>query len=108
MMDGMNINDILAKAKELQQGLAEKQKEAGKQTVNVSVGGGMVNLVMNGKMELISINIDPEIVDPNDVETLEDLVRSAINEGIRQSKDILSDEMSKLTGGIKIPGFDTT
>ena len=102
----MNMDDLLSKAKELQNNLVEKQNEAAKQTVEVTVGGGMVTVVMNGKMELLSIKIDPEVVEPNDIETLEDLVRSAVNEGIRKARDLMSSEINKLTGGLKIPGMN--
>ena len=106
MFDKLNMEDLLSKAKELQDNLVEKQNEAAKQTIEVSVGGGMVNVVMNGKMELLSIKIDAEVVDKNDVETLEDLIRSAVNEGIRKARDIMSSELSKLTGGMNIPGMN--
>lgn len=107
MFDKLNMDDILSKAKELQENLAEKQSEAAKQTVEVTVGGGMVSVLMNGKMDLLSIKIDPEVIDKNDPETLEDLVRSAVNEGIRKSRDLMSSEISKLTGGFKIPGLNS-
>ncbi len=107
MFDKMNMEEILSKAKELQENLIQKQNEAAKQIIEASVGGGMVNVKMNGKMEVLSINIDKEVVDPKDVETLEDLVRSAVNEAIRQAREVMGGELSKLTGGLNIPGINS-
>ncbi len=88
MIDGLNMNDLLQKAKEMQENFSKKKEEAAKKTIDVEVAAGMVKLTMNGNMDLLAISIDPEIVDKEDVSTLEDLVRSAVNEGIRQAREL--------------------
>ncbi|GAI69564.1 unnamed protein product, partial [marine sediment metagenome] len=70
-----------------------------------AAGGGMVTVVSNGKQEIISIKIDPEVVDANDIEMLEDLILAAVNDALYQAKQMVTEEMTKLTGGIKIPGM---
>ncbi len=102
MMDGLNMKDLLKKAKEMQDNLAQKKMDAAKKTVDVSVGGGMVKLVMNGNFEAISIKIDPEIVDKDDVEILEDLIRAAVNESVKQAKDLVSGELSQTLQGLNL------
>ena len=105
-MKGMpNMGNMLKKAQELQQKMAKLQEELGEKTVEASSGGGMVAVVANGKQEIVSIKIDPEVVDANDVEMLEDLVLAAINDALYQAKQMVSEEMSQLTGGVKIPGI---
>jgi len=88
MIDGLNMNDLLEKAKEMQENFSKKKEEAAQKMIDVEVAAGMVKLTMNGNMDLLSINIDPEIVDKDDISTLEDLVRSAVNEGIRQAREL--------------------
>ena len=105
-MKGMpNMGNMLKKAQELQEKMAKLQEELGEKTVEASSGGGMVAVVANGKQEIVSIKIDPEVVDANDVEMLEDLVLAAINDALSQAKQMMSEEMSQLTGGVKIPGI---
>ena len=105
-MKGMpNMGNLLKKAQELQEKMAEMQEELGDKTVEASSGGGMVTVVANGKQEIVSIKIDPEVVDVNDVEMLQDLVLAAINDALYQAKQMVSEEMSQLTGGVKIPGI---
>ena len=105
-MKGMpNMGNLLKKAQELQEKMAKLQEELGEKTVEASSGGGMVSVVANGKQEIVSIKIDPEVVDANDVEMLEDLVLAAINDALYQAKQLVSEEMSQLTGGVKIPGI---
>ena len=105
-MKGMpNMGNLLKKAQELQEKMAKLQEELGEKTVEASSGGGMVAVVANGKQEIVSIKIDPEVVDANDVEMLEDLVLAAINDALYQAKQMMSEEMSQLTGGVKIPGI---
>jgi len=101
----MNINQIMKQAKKLQAKMAEMQEELAKKTVESSVGGGMVKVVANGRQEILSIKIDPEVVNPEDIEMLEDLILSAVNDALRRSQQMVSEEMSKLTGGLKIPGL---
>jgi DNA-binding YbaB/EbfC family protein len=81
------------------------QAELDQREIEASAGGGAVTVKVSGKQELISIKISPEAVDPDDVEMLEDLVVAAVNEGIRQSQEMVSTEMSKITGGLNIPGL---
>ena len=100
-----NMGNMLKKAQELQQKMAKLQEELGEKTVEASSGGGMVAVVANGKQEIVSIKIDPEVVDAHDVEMLEDLVLAAINDALYQAKQLMSEEMSQLTGGVKIPGI---
>ena len=105
-MKGMpDMGNLLKKAQELQQKMAKLQEELGEKTVEASSGGGMVAVVANGKQEIVSIKIDPEVVDAKDVEMLEDLVLAAINDALYQAKQMVSEEMSQLTGGVKIPGI---
>lgn len=101
MLKGLDMKELIEKAKEMQKTIAQKKEEAATKTVDVNVGGGMVQIIMNGNLEALSVKIDPEIVDKNDVETLEDLVRAAVNEAVRQSKELISSGLSDL-----IPGFD--
>jgi len=103
MIDGLDMKTLLDKAREMQKTLSKKKEEAATKTVEVSVGGGMVTIIMNGNLETLSIKIDPEIVDKNDVETLEDLVRAASNEAVRQAKQLVSTGLSDLMGDMKIP-----
>jgi DNA-binding YbaB/EbfC family protein len=100
-----NMGNLLKKAQELQEKMAKLQEELGEKTVEASAGGGMVTVVANGKQEIISIKIDPEVVDSDDVEMLEDLVLAAVNDALYQARQMISEEMSQLTGGVKIPGI---
>jgi DNA-binding YbaB/EbfC family protein len=100
-----NMGNLMKKAQQLQEKMAKLQEELGEKTVETSSGGGMVTVVANGKQEIISIKIDPEVVDTDDVEMLEDLVLAAVNDALYQAKQMVSEEMTKLTGGVKIPGI---
>ena len=105
-MKGMpNMGNLLKKAQQLQEKMAKLQEELGEKTVETSSGGGMVTVLANGKQEIISIKIDPEVVDTDDIEMLEDLVLAAVNDALYQAKQMVSEEMTKLTGGVKIPGM---
>ena len=99
------FGNIMKQAKVMQERLGKIQEELANKTVDASSGGGMITTVVNGKQELISIKIDPEVVDPNDVEMLQDLIVAAVNEGIKRSQEMMAEEMSKVTGGINIPGL---
>jgi len=100
-----DMGNLLKKAQELQEKMAKLQEELGEKTVEASAGGGMVTVVANGKQEIVSVKIDPEVVDPDDVEMLEDLVLAAVNDALSQAKQMVSEEMTQLTGGVKIPGI---
>jgi len=102
-----NFMDMIRQAQELGETLKGKQAELATRTVDVSVGGDMVRMTFNGKSEALSVQIDPEVVDRNDVRMLEDLVLSAVNEGVKKSQDMMQEEMSKLAGGLNIPGVTT-
>jgi hypothetical protein len=93
------MQKMQAKMEEIQKGLEEKQVEG-------SVGGGMVKVIVNGKQEILSVKIEKEVVNPNDVEMLEDLIVAAINQAREKAQELQAEEMSKLTGGIKIPGLN--
>ncbi len=103
MLKGLDMNELMKKAKELQKTMADKKKEAVKKTVDVSVGGGMIHMQMNGNLEALSVKIDPEIVDRDEIEILEDLFRAACNEAIRQAKQIAASELTDVLGGMNFP-----
>ncbi len=91
--------------RDLQNKMMQIQEELGTQTVEVSVGGGAITAVMTGQQVLQSVKIDPSAVDPEDVETLEDLVVAAVNESIAKSQELAAQKMGALTGGMKLPGM---
>jgi DNA-binding YbaB/EbfC family protein len=101
----MDMSEIMRKAQDFQQKMSQMQNELAGRTVTASVGGGMVSVIINGKIELLSIQIDKEIINPEDQAMLQDLVVSAVNEGIKKAQDLAQSEMRKLTGGINIPGL---
>lgn len=102
---GGNMNNILKQAQKMQQQMEEMQKEMENKNFSASVGGGAVEAVVNGKKQFIDIKIKPEVIDPDDVEMLQDLVMSACNEALKKAEAETSDEMKKLTGGMNIPGM---
>lgn len=99
------MGGLMKQAQEMQAKLAKIQEELAKKTVEATSGGGMVRVTVNGQFMLSSIKVDPAVIDPEEVEMLEDLVRAAVNEGLRRAREMASEEMSKLTGGFKIPGI---
>jgi DNA-binding YbaB/EbfC family protein len=99
------MGGLMKQAQEMQAKLAKIQEELAKKTVEATSGGGMVRVTVNGQFVLTSIKVDPSVIDPEEVEMLEDLVRAAVNEGLRRAREMASEEMSKLTGGFKIPGL---
>ena len=100
-----NMMSMMKQAQKLQAKMMEMQAELGNRTVSAQAGGGMVEAVVNGKQELLSLRIDPEVVAPDDVEMLQDLITAAINEALNRSREMMAAEMSKLTGGMQIPGM---
>ncbi len=104
MMPG-NMNQILKQAQKMQENMQKMQAELEEKEVESSVGGGAVTVKVNGKKEIVNISIKPEVVDPDDIEMLEDLVLSAVNEALRSVDELQSSQMSKLTGGMNIPGL---
>ena len=99
------MGNMLKQAQKLQSKIFTLQEELAEKTVETTVGGGMVKVVANGKQQLLSIKIEPEVVDPDDVQMLEDLVVAAVNDVLKKAQDMVSEEMTKLTGGFKIPGL---
>lgn len=100
-----NMNNMIKQAQKMQQDMLRAQQELEGKTVEASVGGGAVKVVVSGKKELTEIKIDPSVVQSDDVEMLEDLVMAAVNEGMRKAEEMASSEMGKLTGGLNIPGL---
>ena len=100
-----NMNQMVRQAQKLQKKMVKAQEELAKKTVEASSGGGMVKAVANGKQEIISIEIEKEVVDPEDLEMLQDLVVAAVNEALTRSKAMMEEEMGKITGGLKMPGL---
>ena len=99
------MGNIMKQAQQMQQKMLKMQEEMAERTVEASVGGGMVTVVANGRSEIISVKIEPQAVDPNDIEMLEDLVLAGVNEALRKAQEMMANEMTKLTGGMKIPGL---
>ncbi len=96
---------IMRQAQELQAKLAKAQEELSKTTLEASSGGGAVKVTINGQQEIQSIKISPEVIDPNDVELLEDLVLTAVSEALAKSQELAAERLGGLTGGLKIPGL---
>ena len=97
--------EMLKRVQQLQEDMANTQAELESKEYDVCSGGGMVNIRINGKKEILSVKIDPTVVTPDDVEMLEDLLAAAVNEAIRLVEDTNEQEMSKLTGGLNLPGL---
>ncbi len=100
-----NLSGLMKQAQKLQAKMAEMQEEVGNRTVTAQAGGGMVEAVANGRLELVSLRIDPEVANPEDVEMLQDLILAAVNEALNRAREMMSQEMAKLTGGMQIPGL---
>ena len=105
MGGGQNMNAMLRQAQKMQEDMAALQEDLDSREYDISAGGGMVKLKINGKKEVLSIDISPDIVDPDDVETLADVITAAVNEGIKRVEDTNSAEMAKITGGLGRPGL---
>ncbi len=99
-MGGMNMQSLMKQAQKMQKKMEEAQEALAEKTVETTSGGGAVKIVITGKKVIKSIKIDPEVVDPDDVEMLEDLILSSVNEAIRQADEMANNEMSKITGGV--------
>ena len=99
------FGNIMKEAQKLQQQMAELQEQVGQKKVEATAGGGMVTVQVNGKQEILSIKIDPEVINRDDAQMLEDLVLAACNEALRKSRELVQQELGKLTGGLKIPGL---
>jgi hypothetical protein len=99
-----DLGNIMKQAQQLQERLSQVQETVARRTVEASAGGGMVRVVVNGKHELLSVTLDPAVL-REDVELVQDLVLAAVNEGIRNAQKMVAEEMTKATGGLKIPGL---
>ncbi len=102
-MKGMG--NMMKQAQQLQSKMLKMQEELAGRTVETSAGGGMVKVVANGRQQVVSIAIDREVVDPEDIDMLQDLVLAAVNDALAKSQEMVSAEMGKLTGGLNIPGL---
>lgn len=98
-----NLGDLMKKAQQMKANLDKVQAELAEKEVEASAGGGMVTATVTGNQELISLKIAPEAVDHDDLEMLEDLVRAAVNEAVKKSREMMSEEMAKITGGLPLP-----
>ena len=102
-MKGMG--NMMKQAQQLQSKMLKMQEELAERTVETSAGGGMINVVANGRHQVVSITIDKEVVDPEDVDMLQDLVLAAVNDALSKAQEMVAGEMGKLTGGMNIPGL---
>jgi DNA-binding YbaB/EbfC family protein len=105
IMSKKMLGDLMRQAQKLQEEMMKAQEEAKKKTVEATSGGGMVAVVASGAGELVSIRIEKDVVNPEDVEMLQDLILAAANEALRRAHDVVNEDMSKLTGGLQIPGM---
>jgi nucleoid-associated protein EbfC len=99
------LGNIFKQAQEMHSRIAQLQEEMAAKTVEASSGGGMVTVSINGKQEVLSVRIDPEVVNKEEVDILQDLIAAAVNEAIRKSQEMMTEEMKKITGGLNIPGL---
>lgn len=104
-MAGMNMQEMMKQARKMQEQLAQAQESMKDVTIDASAGGGMVKATVNGDFELVSIRIDPDALDPEDVDLLQDMIAAAVNEAIRGVSEVASKQMSSITGGLNIPGM---
>ena len=100
-----NMNELLRQAQAMQRKMADVQSQLAAKTVEATSGGGMVTAVANGAQEIVSLRVDKAVVDPNDVEMLQDLVLAAVNDALKKAKEMQQSEMSAITGGLKLPGL---
>jgi len=105
MAFGGNMNKMMKQVQQMQEKMKELKDELAERTVEATAGGGMVKATATGGQEIVSISIDPAVIDPDDIDMLEDLVVAAVNEALRQAEDMVKEEMSKITGGLNIPGL---
>ncbi|OUN87921.1 MULTISPECIES: YbaB/EbfC family nucleoid-associated protein [Enorma] len=104
-MAQMNMQQMMKQARKMQEQLAAAQENIAQSTVDASAGGGMVKVTVNGEMQITSLKIDPEALDPEDVEMLEDMITAAVNEALRGVGDLANRQMGAITGGLNIPGM---
>ena len=104
MPGGMNMNNLMKQAQKMQKQMEEMQSQLEEKTLEISSGGGAVKVIISGKKEIKEMTLSKDIVDPDDIEMLQDLVMTAVNEAIRQADEMVSGEMGKITGGMGLPG----
>jgi hypothetical protein len=104
-MLGGNMNKMMKQIQKMQAEVMKLQEELGNRSIESTAGGGVVKAVANGKQELLSVEIKPEVVDPNDIEMLQDLILTAVNNALNQSREMVKMEMSKITPGLNLPGL---
>lgn len=100
-----NMGNLLKQAQQFQTKIAKLQEELEDRTVEASAGGGMVTVVVNGRQELVSITIEPEVINSDDKEMLQDLIQAAVNDGLSKAKEMVNEEMGKLTKGLNLPNI---
>lgn len=100
-----NMQSMLKQAQKMQEDMAQKQEELEAREYDISAGGGVVNVKINGKKEILAVKLSPEVVDPDDIETLEDLIVAAINEAIKKVEAVSAEEMQQITGALNLPGM---
>ncbi len=105
MNQNKNVSNVLKQAQKMQEEMERVQAELEEKTVEAAAGGGVVRVVANGKKELLSVEISPEAVDPDDVETLQDLIMVAVNEAVKKADEMMAEGMGAITGGLNIPGL---
>jgi len=102
---GMNMQQLMKQAQKMQKQMAEMQEDLAAKSLEVSAGGGAIKVTINGEKQITDLVISPDVIDPDDVEMLQDLVISAVNEAIRQMDESVNSQMSKITGGMNMPGL---
>lgn len=105
MSKGFDLGNIMKQAQELQERLGKVQEEAASKTVEASAGGGMVTATVSGKLELLRLRIDPEVLKSADADMVQDLVVAAVNQAIRNAQAMMAESMKQVTGGLNIPGL---
>lgn len=105
MNTNKNMGSVIKQAQKMQEEMERVQSELEEKTVEATAGGGAVKVVVSGKKQIVSLKIDPDAVDPEDVETLEDMLTVAINDAISKADEMMADGMSAVTGGLNIPGL---
>jgi hypothetical protein len=105
MPGGMNMNSLMKQAQKMQKQMAQMQDELAEKKLEISSGGGAVKITVNGEKQIVDLKISPDVIDPDDVEMLQDLIMTAVNEAIRQMDEAVNSQMSQITGGMSLPGM---
>lgn len=99
------MGNLVKKAQKMQSQIMKLQEELAEKTVEATSGGGMIKVVANGRQEVVSIHIEKEVIDPEDADMLQDLILAAVNDALKKSQEMVSEEMAKVTGGLSLPGL---